>query len=248
MILKSDAWLNDKHMYAVQCLLRNQTHGKIAGWQSTQLGKFDAFKPLPPQSAFIQILHVGNCHWAVASNLNVAERAPYSNAVTYYDSLRPLTVTTKLLRTICSFYKCKSSVLYFDVAEVMRQPNTRDCGVFAAAIATELAHYQDPTLCKWDTSQMREHLLHCFESGKMTRFPMQTKRRLGFASRIRKSIGEKLFCSCRMPNDKTRLMIQCDQCKEWYHKDCVALDIMKSYQDESWICQQCLSLLVQLKS
>ena len=61
----------------------------------------------------------------------------------------------------------------------MRQPNSNDCGVFAAAIATELTHYSDPALCRWDTSKMRQHLLLCLEAGKMTRFPTLGKRQIG---------------------------------------------------------------------
>ena len=57
-------------------------------------------------------------------------------------------------KPVCSFFKSDCSVLHFDVADIMRQPNSNDCGVFAAAVATELAHYCDPTLCKWDTSQL----------------------------------------------------------------------------------------------
>ena len=150
-------------------------------------------------------------------------------------------------KPVCSFFKSDCSVLHFDVADIMRQPNSNDCGVFAAAVATELAHYCDPTLCKWDTSQLRQHLLLCLEAGKMTRFPTVGKRRIAFGSRIRKSIPEKLYCMCRMPNDTARPMIACDQCKQWYHKDCVALDINKSYEDETWTCKPCSDLLHHLK-
>ena len=180
-------------LYAVQCLLRDQTKGEIFGWQSTRLGKFDTFKPVPSRSAF---MHVADCHWAVASNVKTMEKSYHSNAVTYYDSLRPLNVSQHLRKNVCSFLKCSSSVLHFDVADVMRQPNTNDCGLFAAAIATELAHYSDPALCRWDTSKMRQHLLLCLETGKMTRFPTLGKRRIGFGARIRRSIVEKLFCKC----------------------------------------------------
>ena len=36
--------------------------------------------------------------------------------------------------------------MHFDnMASILRQPNNNDCGVFAAAVATELAHHSDPT-------------------------------------------------------------------------------------------------------
>ena len=76
------------------------------------------------------------------------EKSVNSNAVTLYDSLRPPSVSQDLQKNICSFFKCNSLVLHFDMADVMKQPNMDDCGVFAAAIATELAHYSDPALCR----------------------------------------------------------------------------------------------------
>lgn len=235
-------------MNAVQCLLRNQTEGKLLGWQNTQLEKCDAFKLVPSHSPFIQILHVSECHWAVVSNLKVKERGPCKESITYYDSLLPGNVTPQVRKTVCSFFKSDSSVIHFDIANIMRQPNTNDCGVFAATIATELAHFCDPTVCKWDSGQLRKHLLNCLEAQKMTRFPTVGKRRIGFGSQIRKSIPEKLYCSCRMLNDKSRPMIACDHCTEWYHKDCVNLDTDKSYEDESWECKACLDLLHYMKS
>ena len=69
-ILESDGWLNDGIVYAVQTLL---SQGKVFGWQSTQLSKREElFKPIP-SGPFIQILHISNCHWVVASNVNSKE-------------------------------------------------------------------------------------------------------------------------------------------------------------------------------
>ena len=58
----------------------------------------------------------------------------------------------------------------------MRQPNASDCGLHAAAIATELANYSDPALSQWDTGKMRQHLRDCLEAGKMSRFPTLGQR------------------------------------------------------------------------
>ena len=40
------------------------------------------------------------------------------------------------------FLKCEAAFLNFDIVNVMEQPNTYDCGVFALANATELAYDQ----------------------------------------------------------------------------------------------------------
>ena len=41
----------------------------------------------------------------------------------------------------------------------------------AIAYATELAHEADPITCNLDVEQMQGHVLHCIESGLLTRFP-----------------------------------------------------------------------------
>ena len=43
-------------------------------------------------------------------------------------------------------YKTKGNTICFDIINVERQRNTYDCGVYALAFATELAHGADPTL------------------------------------------------------------------------------------------------------
>ena len=44
---------------------------------------------------------------------------------------------------------------------------------------------------------------------------------------------EKLYCHCREPYNATRNMIECTNCKEWYHPECLKLSgsILKEYQD-----------------
>merc|ERR1712183_864589 len=33
--------------------------------------------------------------------------------------------------------------------------------------------------------------------------------------------GRKLHCICNQPYDKTRPMLQCGECKKWFHGECV---------------------------
>lgn len=113
-----------------------------------------------------------------------------------------------------------------------------DCGV---ALATELALKSDPTLCRWDSMKMR--LLHCLENRNMSRFPTIVKRRIPFGSRVCKSYSERLYCTCRMPNDKSRSMIACDKCNKWFHKHCMQLKNSMSYKHKEWVCLECKNLL-----
>ena len=185
--LESTSWLNDGIIYAAQSLLRDETKGQVNGWQSTQCSRNEgSFKVIPPKKPFIQILLVANCHWAVCSNIDTKDGG-CRDSISYYDSARPTCLSTKVKETICSFYKCKANTLHFDIVNIEGQMNSYDCGVYAVAIATELAFKNDPTLCRWDCPKMRPHLLQCLENGKMSRFPTIGKRRIAFGSRVRKS-------------------------------------------------------------
>ena len=49
-----------------------------------------------------------------------------------------------------------------------------------------------------------------------------------------------------MPNAKSRAMIQCEDCRNFYHMDCMNLDEQKSYDDVDWKCNVCINLLDKL--
>ena len=242
-ILESTRWLNDGIMFAAQSLLKGQSKGKIFGWKSTQCSKMEKFPPLPTSSCrFIQILNVANTHWIVASNVNVHTDSYYQDSVCIYDSgVFPVSDTIK--KTICQFLKPTPDVFSFDLMNIQPQTNGNDCGLFAVACATELVHGFDPVSCHWDTPKMRQHLLVSLEKGYLDRFPCIKRKRTRFGCRVRKSIKETLYCTCRMPNDKSKPMIFCDQCRKWFHKQCEGLNPSESFKGIKWSCQECKRLL-----
>ena len=111
-ILCSDTmctWINDNIIYAAQLLLKEQSKGKIHGWQSTQCSNFkNLFPPVPPFSRFIQILHVGGNHWITVSNMKVPGDGIFLDSVCIYDSLCSTSISTSTKKQICSFLKPKS--------------------------------------------------------------------------------------------------------------------------------------------
>jgi PHD-finger len=63
-----------------------------------------------------------------------------------------------------------------------------------------------------------------------------------------KPIVEELkakFCICgkgeRKLGKKSMLMIQCEECWEWYHSDCVGVVDAASVQNDDWKCEWCKS-------
>ena len=77
---------------------------------------------------FVQVLHFGNTHWAVVSNVDPVG-GYYSNSIGYYDSAYPLSLRKEVKRTICSFYKTTCNTVLFDIINVENQRNSHDCGV-----------------------------------------------------------------------------------------------------------------------
>ena len=54
---------------------------------------------------------------------------------------------------------------------------------------------------------------------------------------------KKVYCKCRKPSFGE--MIECDQCKEWFHYECV--DIDEDNVPEDWICEECEKKLKKKK-
>ena len=63
-----------------------------------------------------------------------------------------------------------------------------------------------------------------------------------------KPIAEELkakFCICgkgeRKMGKKSKVMIQCEECWEWYHSDCVGVADASVVQNDDWKCEWCKS-------
>ena len=54
------------------------------------------------------------------------------------------------------------------MTDYQKQEGGTDCGLFAIAAATAIAHGVDPTQLKFKQASMRTHLLKYFESEKPT--------------------------------------------------------------------------------
>ena len=110
----------------------------------------------------IQIIHShGNSHWIVASSVNSR-----NHTVFVYDSVfEHLDKNTeKIIQNLFNSKRIK-------VVKSQAQCGGDDCGVFAIANATAIAHGFDPANMAFNQSAMRLHLLKCFKEEKMTMFP-----------------------------------------------------------------------------
>lgn len=93
----------------------------------------------------------------------------------------------------------QDAVTFFNV-KVQKQIGRADCGLLALVFATDLCLALERHNQKYKQNEMRQHLIHCLESGKMTPFP-KTDRRVQTHLSYNK-IAIKIFCLSRLPNDK----------------------------------------------
>ncbi|XP_075482232.1 chromatin remodeling protein EBS-like [Primulina tabacum] len=47
-----------------------------------------------------------------------------------------------------------------------------------------------------------------------------------------------VYCNCEMPYNPDDLMIQCEECKDWYHPACVGMTIEQAKQMDQFVCSE----------
>ena len=55
--------------------------------------------------------------------------------------------------------------------ELKKQKGSTDCGLFAIAVITSMAHKEDTSTTKYDQYKMRQHLMDCFSNKFLMPFP-----------------------------------------------------------------------------
>ena len=146
-VITSEGLLTDKHVNFAQALLQKE-HKQLLGLQSTLLlAKQTSVSPS------LQIVHSQGDHWIIATTIG----SPV-NTVKIFDSLYP-SIDPSTRELVYKLYRHDVQVV---VEEGPKQEGHRDCGLFAIATVTLLAHGCDPTSYKFKQSAMRKHLLDCF--------------------------------------------------------------------------------------
>ena len=239
-ILESpNEWLNDRIIDAAQHLIK-QKAPRIAGLQTCLNASKLTFRPV--KDSFIQVINrnpeAGGNHWLTLStvkcNRNGSEVKVHDSSFT--------SVSFPVQQSICNIMRRgtppkRSDVIKVLFTDVSWQPNPNDCGLYAIANAVCDALGIDPTTQGYVTSEMRQHLISCFEKNEI--FPLPAYERKSIYTRgLRFQSVLKVFCTCRMPEDG--LYVQCTKCKIWLHPDCEGLeekDIPK--EDNPYFCKKC---------
>jgi hypothetical protein len=119
-----------------------------------------------------------------------------------------------------------------------KQGGSTDCGLYAIAIATALAHGEDPSHLVFHQQDMRSHLIDCLSNKKLLLFPVLKKQQ-----RILKKVQDTVtlyLCPVCKETDYGDPMVCCDKCNNWFHDFCVP----PYDKSQSWYCSSCLNKTV----
>lgn len=184
---------------------------------------------------FVQILYNGHGHWLTITNLGAESK----DEVLVYDSLYP-SVSTCVHKQIAALLHTSSREIRVKIMDMQIQAGTCDCGLFAIATATALLSGGQPGACTFKQTEMRKHLYDGFKQGKLLPFPLLKMRRASKKVKYTETIS--VYCLCRMPEVQDRDMVECSNCLEWFHVDCLVQPVPTAALDNSnvdWFCDLC---------
>ena len=156
-----------------------------------------------------------------------------------YDTLPSDPICPLLEEQLALLYKdLNSSVedggLTIHHVAVQLQTGTKDCGVLAIAIALHAALGHNLEEVTFNQRRLRKHLVDCFTEGRLTDFPVTSKKMIPRV--VSKISFIPLYCHCRLPESFDDL-VACEKCNKWYHHKCVQFE---NTHCGDWFCKHCV--------
>ena len=212
-------WLDDEDINKVIKLIKNQFQN-WAGLHNCLIGH--SYRSFPKtEGTFIQILHVNGNHW-----ITVQHAEPQSGIVHVYDSIYE-SASEDAKRQIAALLRTEDKRIVLKIHKTQYQKGCTDCGLFAVAFATDLAHRCNPSKRLYKQNHLRSHFITCLSEQKMTPFPSTVQK----PGRPKTEYIE-VFCTCRLPANGS--MVQCSKCNEKYHASCIGTS-----PTPFWKCSAC---------
>ena len=159
-------------------------------------------------TAAVQIYYTGYNHW-VTSDFDGKE-------VRLYDSLVGChSLTSSLEEQLVRIYEVTldRSLLTVTRMPMQQQDGQCDCGVFSIANAYHAARGDDISRLHYDQSQMRKHLINCFEREELSPFPVVEEPAKTNLKRVicrKKHLFVHTYCVCGQPEWYDSQMVQCE--------------------------------------
>ena len=240
--IKKDQWVTSESMCAVAIIAKEQ-FPSVAGLQDTGYvphfietdNKWIYALPMVKQCTrnSVQIHHNGKNHWVVSvkigENIYVVDSMMNPNV--------PLSASLQI--QIAQLYSDGGNEIEVLLPNTNQQTNGSDCGVFAIGNLTYLCRCIQENVIplfdkQFDETQIRNHLMRCFESREISKFPT-TK-----CDQLVKFVKTKIpteCSSCHKPN-LYEDMIECSNCSMWIHYSCNLTPIVRPTPD-TWWCSAC---------
>ena len=148
-IIENSLRLTDKHISFANCLISRQ-FPHIGGLRMTILQtRYYCFPSQNIQAVFCK----QHEHWIVASNMQTSE----CSTVNVHDSLFTELDQESSSLILRMFHNRNNDGRQITIVmkKLQRQDGSADCGLFAIAVMTSLAHKEDPSTVTYDQSKMR---------------------------------------------------------------------------------------------
>ena len=172
-ILIKNKRLNDHHMTAAQKLIQQQFLN-ITSLQNTLYQQRKVIIPFTENG--LQILHINGDHWITMSTCKTTFEDGDDDIVIYDSIFSNVNEATKTL--LAKMVHTNKKSFSVRIANVTKQSESNDCGLFAIAYCTSISRGQNPSTVIYNQVAMRPHLVKCFEQGKIELFPItRTKSR-----------------------------------------------------------------------
>ena len=101
----------------------------------------------------------------VASTINCTR-----NELKVYDSLFQY-LDRDSIQLVEALFRCGGIDPQIKMIQCRKQKGVKDCGIFAIAFATAIAHGLNPSRQNFNQQAMRAHLVDCFHNKLLTLFP-----------------------------------------------------------------------------
>ena len=199
-------WLDDAVINAAQTLLKRHSTQLVAASKADVLG-----------GGAVQIMHTRTNHWVC---LHLEEDR---SSVQLFDSLYS-SIPMSTIDHVIELVHPLTEKITIKSMSMQSQTGSRDCGLFAVAVATALCYRHDPTVCRWVQQDMRKHLVHCLEAGEITPFPAATEMPSQIGG-TKKCHSQAVHCVCRRRHKRKERMKQCCQCQGWFHEACLKIPL-----------------------
>ena len=154
-------WLSDEEINGAMGLLRRQ-FPKIGGLENTLVLMHSPLVQKASQCDNVYIVCESNAHWVCA------KYTCRRNVFLIYDSMQGTIVSRNVQEQLEKVGHCGAE---FRMKSMQQQHGSDDCGLFAIAVAVDMAHGIDPGRAMYHQPLMRRHLIKCFDQQVMAPFP-----------------------------------------------------------------------------